>query len=75
MNDYDDLYPFTDKCFCISKMLYVYKSCISILYSRIGDTSLQEKINTENVTKVNSYLEKYEKIFGSLGNYLLSISY
>lgn len=50
-------------------------TCISILYSRIGDTSLQEKINTENVTNVNSYLEKYEKIFGSLGNYLLSISY
>lgn len=49
-------------------------TCISILYSRIGDTSLQEKINTENVTKVNSYLEKYEKIFGSLGNYLIKYS-
>lgn len=36
------------------------------LADKIGDTSLQEKINTENVTKVNSYLEKYEKIFGSL---------
>lgn len=58
----------------VSVKCYMY-TCISILYSRIGDTSLQEKINTENVTKVNSYLEKYEKIFGSLGNYLLSISY
>lgn len=36
------------------------------LADKIGDTSLQEKINTENVTKVISYLEKYEKIFGSL---------
>lgn len=58
----------------VSVKCYMY-TCISILYSRIGDTSLQEKINTENVTKVNSYLEKYEKVFGSLGNYLLSISY
>lgn len=65
---YDDFYPF--KFICFTEMLYIY---ISILYSRIGDTSLQEKINTENVTKVISYLEKYEKIFGSLGNYLLCI--
>lgn len=40
---------------------------------RIGDTSLQEKINAENVTKMLSYIEKYEKKFGTIGNASLYI--
>nr|XP_022326682.1 type II inositol 3,4-bisphosphate 4-phosphatase-like isoform X3 [Crassostrea virginica] len=36
------------------------------LADKIGDTSLQEKINAENVTKMLSYIEKYEKKFGAI---------
>jgi hypothetical protein len=38
-----------------------------LVYFRIGDTSLQERINAENVAKVFTYLDNYEKKLGSLG--------
>lgn len=40
------------------------------LYFRIGDTSLQERINAENVAKVFTYLDNYEQKLGSLGTSL-----